>query len=71
MLRDTPERVSLIPIDRIEVLNSRDRNTRIFEEIVGNIKAIGLKKPITVTQRPSAERPEATPVICWCAARGG
>lgn len=61
MLRDAPERVSLIPIDRIEVLNSRDRNTRIFEEIVGNIKAIGLKKPITVTQRPGAKGLDGEP----------
>lgn len=51
MRRDHPDAVSLIPIDRIEVLNSRDRNTKIFEEIVGNIKTIGLKKPITVTRR--------------------
>ena len=51
MIRETPEAVRLIPIDRIEVLNSRDRNTKIFEEMVGNIKAIGLKKPISVTQR--------------------
>ena len=42
----------MIPIESIEVLNSRDRNNRVFEEIVGNIKSIGLKKPITVTSRP-------------------
>ena len=30
MLRETPESVRVIPIDRIEVLNSRDRNTKIF-----------------------------------------
>ena len=41
----------MIPIESIEVLNSRDRNNRVFEEIVGNIKSIGLKKPITVTSR--------------------
>ncbi len=58
MIRDTPEAVRLIPIDRIEVLNSRDRNIKVFEEIVGNIKSIGLKKPITVTQR---EGPEGKP----------
>jgi len=51
MMREPPEAVRLIPLDQIEVLNSRDRNTKVFEEIVGNIKAIGLKKPITVTQR--------------------
>ena len=37
MIRDIPETVQLIPIDQIEVLNSRDRNTKVFEEIVGNI----------------------------------
>jgi ParB family chromosome partitioning protein len=57
VIRDTPEAVRLIPIDRIEVLNSRDRNTKVFEEIVGNIKSIGLKKPITVTQREGPEGP--------------
>jgi ParB family chromosome partitioning protein len=41
----------MIPIDQIAVLNPRERNGRVFEEIVGNIKRIGLKKPITVTPR--------------------
>ncbi|MBM1222847.1 hypothetical protein JQU17_21790 [Ponticoccus sp. SC2-23] len=49
MVTDTPESVTLVPIDQIEVLNSRDRNMKVFEEIVENIRAIGLKKPITVT----------------------
>jgi ParB family chromosome partitioning protein len=43
----------MIPIDCIEVLNPRDRNARIFDEIVSNIKNLGLKKPITVTPRPA------------------
>jgi hypothetical protein len=29
----------MIPIDKIEVLNPRDRNGRVFDEIVGNIKS--------------------------------
>jgi len=32
-------------------LNSRDRNEKVFSEIVDNIRDIGLKKPITVTPR--------------------
>ena len=48
----TPETVTFVPISRIEVLNSRDRNMKVFEEIVENIRVIGLKKPITVTERP-------------------
>lgn len=42
----------MIPLDQIEVLNPRERNNRVFEQIVGNIQSIGLKKPIVVTPRP-------------------
>ena len=54
----------MIPIESIEVLNSRDRNNRVFEEIVGNIKSIGLKKPITVTSRPRPNGEEHYLLIC-------
>ena len=33
-----PTALQMIPIDQIVVLNPRDRNGRVFEEIVGNIK---------------------------------
>ena len=64
MMRETPEAVSLIPIDRIEVLNSRDRNTKVFEEIVGNIRSIGLKKPIIVTQREELDGEPKYLLVC-------
>ena len=48
--RDIGE-IRMVPIHQIEVLNTRERNSRAFSEIVGNIKAIGLKKPICVTPR--------------------
>jgi hypothetical protein len=38
MLTGTPETVSLVPINWIEILNSRDRNMKVFEEIVENIR---------------------------------
>ena len=53
-----------IPIDRIEVLNPRERNTRAFAEIVSNIKSIGLKKPIVVTPRPGADGQERYLLVC-------
>jgi ParB family chromosome partitioning protein len=56
--------IRLIPIDRIEVLNPRDRNQELFSEISENIKAIGLKKPITVTPRPSADGAERYLLVC-------
>jgi ParB family chromosome partitioning protein len=64
MMRETPEAVRLVPINRIEVLNSRERNTKVFEEIVGNIKAIGLKKPITVTQREGTDGEPKYVLVC-------
>jgi hypothetical protein len=54
----------MIPIDRIEVLNPRERNNRVFEEIVANIKTIGLKKPITVTAREKADGSERYLLVC-------
>ena len=64
MNTDTPERVTLIPIDRIEVLNSRDRNAKVFEEIVENIQDIGLKKPITVTEREGLDGEPKYLLVC-------
>lgn len=56
--------VRMIPIDQIDVLNPRDRNKRVFEEIVGNIKTIGLKKPITVTPRTGENGAERFLLVC-------
>lgn len=51
------QRVEMIPINRITVVNPRLRNKRVFKEIVGNIAEIGLKRPITVTRRAEAGGP--------------
>ncbi|MGO4328756.1 ParB/RepB/Spo0J family partition protein [Cupriavidus sp. M-11] len=59
-----PGEVRMIPIDRVQVLNPRERNGRVFEEIVGNIKLIGLKKPITVTPRAGANGDERYMLVC-------
>lgn len=46
--------IEFIPIVRIHVLNPRVRNRRQHREIVDNIDAIGLKRPVTVRRRPDA-----------------
>lgn len=51
------QRVKLIPIDRITVVNPRIRNKRVFKEIVDNIAKVGLKRPITVSRRAEADGP--------------
>ena len=43
------QRIEMIPIDSITVLNPRVRNRKQHQEIVENIRAIGLKRPITVS----------------------
>lgn len=56
--------LKIIPIAAIEVLNPRERNQRIFDDIVSNIKKIGLKKPITVTSRPNADGEMRYLLVC-------
>ena len=64
MMTDTPESVTLVPIDRIEVLNSWDRNMKVSEEIDENIRSIGLKKPTTVTEREGADGAPDYLLVC-------
>src|SRR3546814_689991 len=45
------QRVEMIPIDRITIVNPRLRSKKTFKGIVDNIAEIGLKRPITVTAR--------------------
>jgi ParB family chromosome partitioning protein len=51
------QRVEMIPIDRVNVINPRVRNKKTFREIVDNIAQLGLKRPITVTRRVEAGGP--------------
>ena len=59
-----PGKIQMIPVEKVEVLNPRERNGRVFEEIVGNIKTIGLKKPITVTPRTGPDGEERYLLVC-------
>jgi ParB family transcriptional regulator, chromosome partitioning protein len=45
------QKIEWLPIDRVVVVNPRERNRKVFREIVENIRKIGLKRPITVTRR--------------------
>ncbi|WP_291388381.1 plasmid partitioning protein RepB C-terminal domain-containing protein [Devosia sp.] len=49
-----PQKLEMIPIEKIVVLNPRSRNRRQHREIVDNIDTIGLKRPITVSRRNTA-----------------
>jgi len=47
-MKDT---VTLIPVDRIRILNPRYRDPKKFAKIVESIKNLGLKKPVKVSTR--------------------
>lgn len=62
--QNKPSEILMIAIDQIDILNTRERNVKIFEEVVENIKSIGLKKPITVTPRKGTDKTERYLLIC-------
>jgi ParB family chromosome partitioning protein len=64
MSQHRPGKLLMIPVDRVDVLNPRERNGRVFEEIIGNIRTIGLKKPITVTPRKGPDGEERYLLVC-------
>jgi ParB family transcriptional regulator, chromosome partitioning protein len=47
--------IQMIPILAVNTINPRSRNKRQHQEIVDNIEAIGLKRPITVSRRFGAD----------------
>jgi len=59
------EKIELIPISRIRVVNPRVRDKRKFAKVVESIRNVGLKKPIQVSPRavPKGE-PPAYDLVC-------
>lgn len=55
-MSDLPPDIRMVQVDAITVLNPRVRNKRVFQELVTSIAHLGLKKPITVSQRPGRLR---------------
>ncbi|HEX7759182.1 MAG TPA: plasmid partitioning protein RepB C-terminal domain-containing protein [Caulobacteraceae bacterium] len=56
--------VESIPIDKIAVLNPRGRNRRTHREIIDSIEEIGLKRPITVSRRRTANGDVRYDLVC-------
>jgi ParB family transcriptional regulator, chromosome partitioning protein len=54
-------KISTIPISAITVLSSRERSQAAFKELVTSIANLGLKKPITVSNRT---RPGPYELVC-------
>jgi ParB family chromosome partitioning protein len=57
-------KVHMIPLEHITVVNPRERGKRKFKQIVDNIASLGLKKPITVTPKETANGVEEYYLVC-------
>jgi ParB family chromosome partitioning protein len=53
-----------LPVDKINVPNPRSRNETVFKSIVDSIRGLGLKRPITVTQRAPAPDGTEYDLVC-------
>jgi ParB family chromosome partitioning protein len=58
------ERVTLIPIDEIQILNPRSRNKKVHADLIDNIKTVGLKRPITVSKKADAQGNLKYDLVC-------
>ena len=56
--------IHCLPVDKINVPNPRSRNETVFKAIIDSIRALGLKKPITVTQRAPAPDGTEYDLVC-------
>ena len=56
--------IAQIPIDQIRVVNPRSRGRHKFKQIVANISRLGLKRPITVAERPGRDGVERYDLVC-------
>jgi ParB family chromosome partitioning protein len=58
------EQITLIPVERLRVLNPRTRNPYFFSQLVENIASVGLKRPITVARGGRDAEGEWHEVLC-------
>jgi ParB family transcriptional regulator, chromosome partitioning protein len=55
MKRDDEQQVQMIPIEKIRVINSRERDRSKHDQIKQSIATVGLKKPIQVSRRSESD----------------
>jgi ParB family transcriptional regulator, chromosome partitioning protein len=64
MTTPNTQQIEMITLDSITVLNPRARNRKQHQEIIENIRLIGLKKPITVSRRHSRDGVAHYDLVC-------
>src|ERR1700722_1388133 len=58
------EQIEDIPVSEIAVPNPRSRSKVVFQGVIASIRALGLKKPISVTPRSPASDGTQYDLIC-------
>lgn len=56
--------VQFIPIEQINIVNTRSRGNDKFKQIISSIKKLGLKKPITVSPASGEHGPGKYDLVC-------
>lgn len=64
MIRRQDDQVHQIPLERITILNPRSRGRAKFKQLIANIGHLGLKRPITVTPKPSGNGAAEYYLVC-------
>lgn len=58
------DKILLVPVNEIYILNPRIRNQVIADEIRRNIRSVGLKRPITVTLSTNSKTGKKYDLVC-------
>jgi ParB family transcriptional regulator, chromosome partitioning protein len=56
--------VQFIPVDQVNIVNTRSRAREKFKQIISSIKTVGLKKPITVSPASGKYGPGSYDLVC-------
>lgn len=56
--------IDIVDIDRIRILNPRERDKRKFRLLVENISKVGLKRPITVSKKGAGANEPSYDLVC-------
>ena len=64
MISRSNDKVEIIPVEQINVVNPRSRGQAKFRQIIDNIANLGLKRPITLARRTTQSGSFLYDLVC-------
>jgi len=61
---DKLKKIQIIPVDKIHILNPRNRDAKKFAQIQASIRNLGLKRPIVVSLRSELRDDSEYDLVC-------